>query len=40
MLVNLSDAYDRSDLVSNHFLPETTAIQIYFKNILFFGLGS
>jgi hypothetical protein len=35
MLVNLPDAYDRSDLVSNHFWSENTAIQIYFKTVLF-----
>jgi hypothetical protein len=38
MLVNLPDAYDRSDLVSTNFWSENTAIQIYFKNGFIFGL--
>jgi hypothetical protein len=41
MLVNLPDAYDRSDLDSTNFWSKNTAIQIYFKkNGFIFGLGS
>jgi hypothetical protein len=40
MLVNLPDVYDSSNLVSNQFGSENTAIQIYFKSIFIFGLGS
>jgi hypothetical protein len=40
MLVDLPDAYDRSDLVSTNFWSENTAIQIYFKNGFISGLGS
>jgi hypothetical protein len=34
------NAYDRSNLVSNQFWSENTAVQIYFKNNFIFGLGS
>jgi hypothetical protein len=34
------NAYDSSDLVSNQFWSENTAVQIYFKINFTFGLGS
>jgi hypothetical protein len=36
----IPNAYDSSNLVSNQFWSENTAVQIYFKNSFIFGLGS
>jgi hypothetical protein len=38
MLVNLPDAYDRSDLDSTNFWSKNTVIQIYFKKTVLFSV--